>query len=397
MLFAGDACTNCSRAGLFISTRSICASVEAPRMSTERHPRTSSAFKERQKALLHAHSEPPPPGQMLIYHDGALNLQVRLDGQTVWLPQRLIALLFQVAVPTVSEHLSNIYADRELVPEATIRKFRIVQSEGTRQVARMVDHYNLDAILAVGYRVSSPRGTQFRQWATARLSELLVKGFTLDDERIKAGRTFGQDYFDELLERIRAIRASERLFYQKITDIYATSIDYDPHAEISQTFFATVQNKLHWAIHGRTAAEIIQQRANAKNPNMGLTTWKNAPHGQIRKADVTVAKNYLSQSEITELNRIVSMYLDYAEDQARRHNPMHMGEWVGKLDAFLRFNERNILTHAGEVSHELAEEHAHEQFETYEHERLTDERNRPASDFDKLLDKSKQMEKQLPP
>ncbi len=341
--------------------------------------------------------EPPPGGQMLIYRDGTLNLQVRLEGQTVWLPQRLIAELFQVAVPTVNEHLANLYADGELDAGATLRKFRIVQPEGTRQVTRMVDHYNLDAILAVGYRVRSPRGTQFRQWATARLSELLVKGFTLDDERIKAGRTIGQDYFNELLERIRSIRASERLFYQKITDIYATSIDYDPNAEISQTFFATVQNKLHWAIHGRTAAEIIRERSDAGKPNMGLTTWKNAPHGPIRKADVTVAKNYLSEPEITELNRVVSMYLDYAEDQAHRRHPMHMAEWVGRLDAFLQFNERNILTHAGAVSHELAEQHAHSQFEKYEQKRLADEAARPTSDFDKLVDESKQIEKELPP
>ena len=340
---------------------------------------------------------PPPGGQLLIYRDGALALQVRLEGQTAWLPQRLIAELFQIAVPTVNEHLANIYEEGELDPAATIRKFRIVQPEGTRQVTRMVDHYNLDAILAVGYRVRSPRGTQFRQWATARLSELLVKGFTLDDERIKAGRTIGQDYFDELLERIRAIRASERLFYQKITDIYATSIDYDPNAEVSQTFFATVQNKLHWASHGRTAAEIIRERSDADKPNMGLTTWKNAPHGPIRKMDVTVAKNYLSEPEITELNGVVSMYLDYAEDQARRRHPMHMTEWIGKLDAFLRFNERNILTHAGAVSHELAEQHAHEQFEKYERKRLAKEAAHPTSDFDKLVDESKRIEKQLPP
>jgi hypothetical protein len=338
----------------------------------------------------------PPGAQVLIYRDGALNLQVRLEGQTVWLPQRLIAELFQVSVKTANEHLMNIYEERELDPLATIRKFRIVQPEGTRQVTRMVDHYNLDAILAVGYRVRSARGTQFRQWATARLSELLVKGFSLDDERIKAGRTIGQDYFDELLERIRAIRASERLFYQKITDIYATSIDYDPNAEISQTFFATVQNKLHWAIHGRTAAEIIHERSDAGEPNMGLTTWKNAPHGPIRKADVTIAKNYLAEAEIKELNRVVSMYLDYAEDQARRHRPMHMAEWIGKLDAFLRFNDRNILTHAGMISHELAEQHAHEQFEKYEQKRLAEEASRPTSDIDKLVDESKKIEEQLP-
>jgi hypothetical protein len=252
-------------------------------------------------------------------------------------------------------------------------------------------------ILAVGYRVRSPRGTQFRQWATAQLRELLVKGFVLDDERIKAGRTIGQDYFDELLARIRDIRASERLFYQKITDIYVTSIDYDPAAAISQTFFSTVQNKLHWAIHRHTAAEIIAQRADASRPNMGLTTWKNAPRGSIRKTDVTIAKNYLNEMEIAELNRVVSMYLDYAEDQARRKAAMHMADWVKKLDAFLQFNERDILTHAGKVSHELAEQHAHEQFAKYEELRRQLEARHPTSDFDKLVDETQRMQSKLPP
>src|ERR1035437_6635313 len=265
-----------------------------------------------------------PSGQLLIYEDGGLNIQVRLDGDTVWLTQRLIAELYQVSLPTISEHLTNIYAEGELFPEPTIRNFRIVQLEGGRKVARAVDHYSLDAVLAVGYRARSERGTKFRQWATARLAELLVKGFTLDDERIKAGQTIGKDYFDELLERIRDIRASERLFYQKITDIYATSIDYDPTVSLSQEFFALVQNKMHWAAHGHTAAEVVHDRADAAKSNMGLTTWKNAPHGAIRRPDVTVAKNYLTQPEISELNRIVTMYLDYAEDQARRKHPMHM-------------------------------------------------------------------------
>jgi hypothetical protein len=296
-----------------------------------------------------------PDGQILIYEDGSSRLQVRLDGRTAWLSQRLMAELYQVSVKTVNEHLVNIYSENEINPEATIRKFRIVQREGTRDVTRSIDHYNLDAILAVGYRVRSARGTAFRQWASARLSELLVKGFVLDDERLKEGRTLGEHYFDELLERIRDIRASERMFYQKITDIYATSIDHDPTHPISQTFFATVQNKLHWAIHGRTAAEVIKERADASRPNMGLTTWKNASGGRIRKADVTVARNYLSHEEISELNRVVTMYLDYAEDQARRKKPMHMATWVERLDAFLEFNERNILTHAGTVSHALAE------------------------------------------
>ncbi len=338
-----------------------------------------------------------PDGQVLIYQDGAAHLQVRLEGRTVWLSQRLIAELFQVSVKTANEHLVNIYSERELDPEATVRSFRIVQTEGSREVARTIDHYALDAILAVGYRVRSARGTAFRQWATARLSELLVKGFTMDDERLKEGRSLGADYFDELLERIRAIRTSERMFYQKITDIYATSIDYDPVHPLSQTFFATVQNKLHFAIHGRTAAEVIKGRADAVKPNMGLTTWKNAPHGAIRKADVTVAKNYLSQPEITELNRVVTMYLDFAEDQARRKKPMHMAEWVQRLDAFLQFNERNILTHAGAVSHQLAEEHAHAQFEQYDAERREVQAAQPSSDFDRAVEEVKRLKSSAAP
>ena len=340
---------------------------------------------------------PPPEGQLLIYHDGALNVQVRIDGQTVWLTQRGMAELYQVSVVSINEHLANIYKEAELNIGATIRNFRIVQTEGERQVSRIVEHYNLDAILAVGYRVRSARGTAFRQWATARLSELLVKGFTLDDERIKAGRTLGDEYFDELLERIRDIRSSERLFYQKITDIYATSIDYDPKAEITKTFYATVQNKLHWAIHGHTASEIVLWRANASKPNMGLTTWKNAPEGRIRKTDVVVAKNYLTQEELQELNRIVSMYLDYAEDQARRKKPMHMADWTKKLDAFLEFNERNILENAGNISHQLAEEHARMEFDKYDAERRRLEAESPQSDFDMVIEEAKKLEKSSPP
>lgn len=333
----------------------------------------------------------PPEGQLLIYQDGGRRIQVRIDGKTVWLTQRLMAELYQVTVANINQHLKAIYEEGELSPQATIKQFLIVQTEGTRQVSRTVEHHNLDAILAVGYRVRSARGTAFRQWATARLSELLIKGFTLDDERIKAGRTLGDDYFEELLERIRDIRASERLFYQKITDIYATSIDYDPKAEITQTFFATVQNKLHWAIHGHTAAEIVHQRADAQKPHMGLTTWKNAPQGSIRKADVTVAKNYLTEQEIRELNRIVTMYLDYAEDQARRRKPMHMADWVEKLDAFLAFNEREILTHAGKISQTLAEERAHAEFDKYETQRRRIEASKPTSDFDRFVEKTRQL------
>jgi hypothetical protein len=331
-------------------------------------------------------------GQLLIYEDGGLNIQVRLDGDTVWLTQRLIAELYQVSLPTISEHLTHIYEEGELATEPTIRNFRIVQLEGGRSVTRSVDHYNLDAVLAVGYRVRSDRGTKFRQWATTRLSELLTKGFTLDDERIKAGRTIGKDYFEELLERIRDIRASERLFYQKITDIYATSIDYDRAAMPSQNFFALVQNKMHWAAYGHTAAEVVRERADSTQQNMGLTTWKNAPRGTIRKTDVAVAKNYLTQNEITELNRIVTMYLDFAEDQARRHVPMHMKDWIGKLDAFLEFNGRDILTTVGKISHELAEEHAIGQFEQFQQQRrmLSDA---TSSDFDLAVEKIKRLPK----
>jgi hypothetical protein len=243
-------------------------------------------------------------------------------------------------------------------------------------------HYGLDMILAVGYRVRSARGTQFRQWATARLRELLVKGFTLDDERIKAGRTLGADYFYELLARIRDIRASERLFYQKITDIYATSIDYDPKAEITQQFFKTVQNRLHWAAHGHTAAEVVHDRADAAKPNMGLSTWKNAPGGSIRKTDVTIAKNYLTKAEIEALNLIVTAYLDFAELQARSHHAMHMADWIAKLDDFLRLSNQDVLAHAGRISHQLAEEHAHAQFALYEAQRRRLEAEQPTSDFD---------------
>jgi len=332
-------------------------------------------------------SDAQPIGEIVLFQseDGRAKIQVRMDGQTVWLSQRHIGELYQVSVKTVNEHLVNIYAERELASEATIRKFRIVQSEGARQVERLVDHYNLDSILAVGYRVRSSRGTQFRQWATIQLKELLVKGFVLDDDRLKEGRSLGQDYFDELLARLRDIRASERRFYQKISDIYATSTDYDSNADETQQFYATVQNKLHWAIHGHTAAEIIKKRADSDKPNMGLTTWKNAPNGAIRKTDVSIAKNYLSEEELSALNRIVSMYLDYAELQAQKRTPMHMADWTKKLDGFLEFNEQNILTNAGKVSRELAQEHAENEFKKREAKQRSIEATEPTSDFDKVV------------
>ena len=331
------------------------------------------------------------PGQILVYKDAGLNIRVRLDGQTVWLTQLQMAELFQTTKQNVSLYIINILQEGEQSREATVKEYLTVQQEGSRRVRRMVEHYNLDMILAVGYRVRSQRGTQFRQWATMRLGELLVKGFTLDDERIKAGRTLGQDYFDELLARIRDIRSSERLFYQKITDIYATSIDYDRSAELTQEFFQTVQNKMHWAAHGHTAAEIVHKRADATQPNMGLTSWKNAPRGPVRKADVTVAKNYLQKEELEALNLIVSAYLDFAELQARGHRPMHMRDWIAKLEDFLRLSERDVLTHAGKISHALAEERAYNQFAQYEQRRRQIASTQAVSDFDQAVEKIKKL------
>lgn len=338
-------------------------------------------------------SPDPNPGMVLFRpNDGGNELRVRLEGETVWLTQAQMAELFQTTPQNITIHLKAIYEEGELSEAATCKDYLQVRDEGGRAVKRTLKHYSLDAILAVGYRVRSTRGTQFRQWATATLSEYLTKGFVMDDERLKEGRSLGRDYFDELLERIRDIRASERRFYQKIADIYATSIDYEPNAAQTREFYATVQNKLHWAIHGRTAAEIISERADASKPNMGLTTWKNAPGGPIRKGDVGIAKNYLTAEEIEALNRIVTMYLDYAEDQARKQKPMHMADWAKKLDAFLRFNERDILTHAGKVSMELAQEHARLEFGKHEEARCLREASEPMSDFDHFIDETKRLE-----
>ncbi len=295
--------------------------------------------------------------------DGAAKVAVHHEDETFWLPQRRIAELFGVSVPTVHEHLASIFSSEELEREATIRKFRIVQIEGGREVERNVEHYALDAIIAVGYRVNSKQATQFRIWATNTLKEFVIKGFVLDDERLKLNKRFGKDYFDELIERIREIRASERRFYQKLMDLYEqASIDYDPKADITRTFFKIVQNKLHWAVSGMTAAEIIAERADADKPSMGLTTWKNAPDGKILKSDVETAKNYLIEQEIKDLNRVVEQYLLYAEDQAARQIPMKMTDWVQRLDAFLKFNERDVLTNPGKVSMEVAQQLAVEQY-----------------------------------
>ncbi len=311
-------------------------------------------------------NEPAPrEGELILYRAGndAVRVEVLYESDTFWLDQKRIAELFGVDVRTVSYHLKEVYATGELAPEATLRKSWRVQTEGTREVRREIEFYNLDAIISVGYRVNSAQATQFRIWATQTLREFVIKGFVLDDERLKLNKRFGKDYFEELLERIREIRASERRFYLKIADIYEQcSIDYDKNAEITQTFFKTVQNKLHWAVAGKTAAEIIAERADASKPSMGLTTWKNAPKGKILKSDVGIAKNYLIAQEIKELERIVSMYLDYAENQAARQIPMRMADWVGKLDAFLQFNEYEVLTNAGRVSAEVAKSLAEEQY-----------------------------------
>jgi hypothetical protein len=315
-----------------------------------------------------ADEQAPLHHEIILYAtpDGTVRVEVLFEGETFWLTQKKMAELFGVGVPTISHHLKEVYKSHELNGMATVRKIRTVQTEGEREVGRDLDFYNLDAIIAVGYRVNSREATQFRVWATQVLREYLVKGFVLDDERLKQGKRLGKDYFDELLERIRSIRASERRFYLKITDIYEQcSIDYSENAEITQVFFKTLQNKLHWAITGKTAAELIAERALASQPNMGLKTWKNAPHGRIQKADVTVAKNYLDEGEIKALERIVSMYLDYAENQASRQIPMRMADWVEKLDAFLKFNEYNVLANAGQVSHEVAKELAEKQYEAF--------------------------------
>lgn len=319
---------------------------------------------------------------ILIYQleDGKTKIDVRLENETVWMTQKAIAELYQTTPQNITLHIKNIYEEGELEENSTCKNYLQVQTEGNRTVQRNSRHYNLEMIIAVGYRVRSSRGTQFRRWAIERLNEYLVKGFTMDDERLKGMRNIGDDYFDELLERIRDIRASEKRFYKKITDIYALSIDYDGKSEEAKKFFATVQNKLHFAIHGHTAAELIEQRADASKDNMGLTTWKG---DKVRKGDITVAKNYLTEKEIKSLNRIVTMYLDYAEDQAERRNPMHMKDWEEKLNAFLKFNERDILTGAGSISHEVAKELAEKEYEKFNQKRL----NAPEKDdFDVYLE-----------
>jgi hypothetical protein len=310
-----------------------------------------------------------PGGQFLLYQtaDGRTRIQCRLQGETIWLTQQQMADLFQTSKQNVSLHMKGIYESGELQPEATVKKFLTVRAEGDRQVRRELEFYSLDAIISVGYRVNSIRGTQFRIWATGRLREYLVKGFAMDDERLKdAG---GGNYFDELLARIRDIRSSEKAFWRKVLDIYATSIDYEPKADVSRAFFKVVQNKMHWASHGHTAAEIIAARANANQPNMGMTNW---PGDSIRKADTEIAKNYLQPEEIEILNRMVTAYLELAELQALNRQPMYMKDWVNRLDDFLQMTGRGILDHAGTVSHQQALDKAREEYEKYHQQTLNE-------------------------
>jgi hypothetical protein len=326
-------------------------------------------------------------GQFLVYstENGEIKIDVRLENETVWVTQADMAKLFQCSADNISLHLKNIYDEGELQPKATAEDFSVVRKEGGRDVHRNLAFYNLDAIISVGYRIKSAVATRFRIWATQKLKEYIVKGFVLDDERLKnPDQPF--DYFEELTRRIQDIRTSERRFYQKITDIYATSIDYDPTQEISIEFFKTVQNKMHWAITGQTAAEIVHSRAKASKPNMGLTNWRS---GKVRKQDVVIAKNYLNEDELAALNNLVEQYLIFAEGQAMRRIPMHMTDWIAKLDAFLNINDRDILTHAGKVSHEMARELAENEYEKFSQLRIADE-SKQESDFDKLV-------KKLPP
>jgi hypothetical protein len=328
-----------------------------------------------------------PYSEFLLYQsdDGKTRVECRFEDETIWLTQALMAELYQKDVRTINEHLKTIYAEQELDVAATIRKFRIVRQEGARQVSRLIEHYSLPAILAVGFRVRSVRGTQFRRWANERLSEYLRKGFVMDDERLKNPPLEGSgipDYFDEWLDRIRDIRASERRMYLRVKEIFAMAADYDPSSAETTQFFRVMQNKLHFAVSGQTAAEIIHQRANANQPNMGLTSIKGK---QVTKADVTVAKNYLSENEIAELNRIVTMWLDFAEDQALRRKQVFLTDWQEKLDQFLTFNDRDILINAGQVSKQQADEKAQLEYQVYAEQRRVLLEKQGEQDLAKLM------------
>ena len=321
--------------------------------------------------------------------DDPQSFEMRYEDENIWLTQKMLATLYDVDVRTINEHMQKIYSDNELEQESTIRNFRIVQNEGSRQVARVIKHYNLQMIIAVGFKVNNERAVQFRKWVNQIVKEYTIKGFAMDDDRLKnGGSILTEQYFEEQLQRIREIRLSERKFYQKITDIYATAIDYDVNASATKRFFATVQNKLHWAIHGQTASEVIHNCANAEKKHMGLTTWKDAPHGKIQKFDVSVAKNYLSEFEMGQLQRLVSAYLDIAEDMAIRHIPMSMQDWETRLNRFIEAADRDVLQDAGKVTMEIAKAHAESEFEKY---RIIQDRLFQ-SDFDKLIDDIKNEE-----
>jgi len=315
--------------------------------------------------------------------DDPQSVEMRYEDENIWITQKMLAVLYDVDVRTVNYHIKKIFKDSELQEEATIRKFRIVQNEGERQVSRELEHYSLQMIIAVGFKVNSDRAVQFRKWVNKIAKDYTIQGWVIDKERlINGGSILTEEYFEHLLEEIREIRFSERKFYQKITDIYATALDYDGDSKTTKDFFATVQNKLHWAIHGRTAAEVIVDRANAEKEYMGLTSWKNAPSGKIIKSDVSIAKNYLSREELQNLELIVTAYLDSAELMARRHIPMTMQDWAKRLDTFLQFSEYEILNNAGKVTAEVAKAFAESEFEKY---RIIQDRLFQ-SDFDKLID-----------
>lgn len=320
--------------------------------------------------------------------DSEDSIEMRYEDENIWLTQKMMAVLYDVSLSTINEHLKKIYSDGELQQAATIRKFRIVQFEGERQVERSVNHYNLQMIIAVGFKVNNERAVQFRKWANGIVKDYTIQGWAMDSDRLKnGGSILTKEYFEHLLEQIREIRISERKFYQKITDIYATALDYDSSAKTTRQFFAEVQNKLHWAIHRHTAAELIIERANAERPHMGLTSWENYPDGKVQKYDVSIAKNYLSKDELAALERIVTLYLDYAEYQAGRHIPMTMEDWALRLNRFLEFNEHEVLHDTGRVTHEIAKAFAESEFEKY---RLIQDRSYQ-SDFDRLLAESEEM------
>lgn len=309
------------------------------------------------------------------------SIEMRYEDENIWLTQKMMATLYDVGLPTINEHIKRIYADSELEEAATIRNFRIVQTEGSRQVTRDTKHYSLQMIIAVGFKVNSERAVQFRKWVNQIAKDYTIKGWVMDDERLKRGTYLTEKYFDEQLERIREIRASERKFYQKITDLYATAIDYDKNSATTRRFYATVQNKMHYAVHGHTAAELIVERADHTKEHMGLTTWADAPEGKIRKSDVMVAKNYLSQDEMKQLNRMVTAYLDFAENMTLRHIPLTMQDWEKRLNSFIEMFDYGILQDAGKVSAEIAKLHAETEFEKY---RVIQDRLF-MSDFDKYM------------